>query len=165
MKSLIILFLISLAKSQNCDVNGRCSNSPLLDVTITDDIKECIEHCEQFETCAWITYFEQEGGLCQLYHECKDISVDGCNACVTSEVTCKYYTCEAPGLCLVSLIIKLNQTFKKYLIFREMCLMKLFLWKVTRNVPKIVEIWVQVVLGFHSMQKTNFVCFTQLVQL
>ena len=87
---ILILFLIgiSLASAQECNINGICINSNLLDLTNATSGIKCLEDCKEFPGCQWYSFNQGLETTCELLDECNELSTEDCDHCESGQVDC-----------------------------------------------------------------------------
>ena len=85
---LILVFLIgiSLISAQECNINGICINSNLLDRTNATSGRECLQDCKEFHGCEWYSFNLTTS--CELLSNCNEISTENCTICESGQVNC-----------------------------------------------------------------------------
>ena len=87
---ILILFSIgiSLASAQECNINGICINSNLLDLTNATSGIKCLEDCKEFPGCQWYSFNQGLETTCELLDECNELSTEDCDHCESGQVNC-----------------------------------------------------------------------------
>ena len=92
---------VSFIAALQCDVTETCTDGNLLKIVNVQNSKDCLAICKDLENCAYFTFFNDfPASNCQLYENCYKTS--SCENCISGEVSCPNFSCQLPGLCLVS---------------------------------------------------------------
>ena len=87
---LILVFLIgiSLISAQECNINGICINSNLLDRTNATSGSACLQDCKEFQGCKWYSFKQGTTTSCELLSNCNELSTENCTLCESGQVNC-----------------------------------------------------------------------------
>ncbi len=97
----IIAFGLASDEDPHCSIPGQCIDSELIKPEVDQDEKSCLSECKSTEECLWYT-FDTSNGLCELFKNCVDISIDECPDCISGRVDCPLYQCGLAGSCQVT---------------------------------------------------------------
>ncbi len=105
---LLVILGGNFANGQTCFVKGECTESLLLGQVDSPDERDCVQKCQNNtdtdNDCYWFTY-DPNFKTCELFQDCKNLSVDACPECISGEVSCQSHYCGVPGVCQVLTII------------------------------------------------------------
>ena len=89
-----------MISAQECNINGICINSNLLDLTNATSGRECLQDCKSLLGCEWYSFKQGTTTSCELLSNCNELSDEDCTACESGQVNCD-----------------LIQGFSKFLVF------------------------------------------------
>ena len=83
-----------------CSVPGECIHSDLIRPEVVNNEKECLSNCKAEANCKWYTH-NKNTTTCMLLENCKELSTEECDICVSGEKGCDLYQCGIQGSCQV----------------------------------------------------------------
>jgi hypothetical protein len=104
MRKLFLIFVLGMARAEECFVVKNCiTSSSLIKTTRPDDALGCLRDCQQQIGCTWWTR-DDWIDICALLTDCQQPPDNPCGDCITGQVTCDKFICGITGLCQVFLI-------------------------------------------------------------
>lgn len=82
-----------------CYIPGECLDSLIVDISPTQNSRECLKKCQTTRGCEWFTYYNQTG-LCASLTTCLNLKTGNCTDCISGEDECPEFICGAQGSCL-----------------------------------------------------------------
>ena len=98
---LILMALIEMALTFQCNIPGQCINSFYIGALQVQHVNQCIEACRTRQDCFWSS-INPVFGTCNLYSDCNVIEDTDCPSCLTNEKGCANIQCNIQGACMVS---------------------------------------------------------------
>ncbi|TRY70202.1 hypothetical protein TCAL_09641 [Tigriopus californicus] len=82
-----------------CFIPGECLDSLIVDISPSNNSRECLQKCQNTRGCEWFTYYNQTK-LCASLTTCLNLNATHCTDCISGEDECPEFICGAQGSCL-----------------------------------------------------------------